>query len=69
MLIWRYTPFNIKTKTETVQGISYKYCQHLHKSDGYTYSFDELINQTLDNQLIFDISVWDEQNPRNSPHL
>ncbi|NEQ41026.1 MAG: HNH endonuclease [Okeania sp. SIO3I5] len=37
--------FNIKTKTETVQGISYKYCQHLHKSDGYTYSFGELVKQ------------------------
>ena len=33
--------FNIKTKTETVQGISHKYCKHLHKSDGYTYSFGE----------------------------
>ena len=33
--------FNIKTKTETVQGISYRYCQHLQKSDGYTYSFGE----------------------------
>ncbi|NEQ37919.1 MAG: HNH endonuclease [Okeania sp. SIO3I5] len=37
--------FNIKTKTETVQGISHKYCKHLHKSDGYTYSFGELVKQ------------------------
>jgi 3-dehydroquinate synthase class II len=33
--------FNIKTKNDTVQGINYKYCRHLHKSDGYTYSFGE----------------------------
>ena len=37
--------FNIKTKTETIQGISHKYCKHLHKSDGYTYSFGELVKQ------------------------
>ncbi len=37
--------FNIKTKTESVQGISYKYCKHLHKSDGYTYNFGELVKQ------------------------
>jgi hypothetical protein len=30
--------FNIKTATETVQGISYKYCQPQHRSDGYAYS-------------------------------
>jgi 5-methylcytosine-specific restriction endonuclease McrA len=34
--------FNIKTKTETVQGVNQKYCHGLHKSDGYTYSFGEL---------------------------
>ncbi|MDY7004870.1 MAG: hypothetical protein SWX82_13205 [Cyanobacteriota bacterium] len=33
--------FKIKTKTEMVQGISYKYCQTTHKSDGYTYNFGE----------------------------
>ncbi|NEO55056.1 MAG: HNH endonuclease [Okeania sp. SIO3B5] len=37
--------FNIKTKTETVQGISHKYCKNLHKSDGCTYSFGELVKQ------------------------
>ena len=31
--------FNIKTKSETVQGISHKYCRHLYKCDGYGYSF------------------------------
>jgi 5-methylcytosine-specific restriction endonuclease McrA len=31
--------FDIKTATETVQGISHKYCQPQHRSDGYTYSF------------------------------
>ncbi len=29
--------FNIKTKQETVQGISYKYCQVVHHMDGYSY--------------------------------
>ena len=31
--------FNIKTVTETVQGISHKYCHIIHKKDGYTYGF------------------------------
>ena len=35
--------FNIKTKTDTIQGIGYKCCRHLHKSDGYTYSFGTLL--------------------------
>ncbi|MGB1288752.1 MAG: RNA-guided endonuclease IscB [Aggregatilineales bacterium] len=30
--------FNIKTKTETVQGISHKYCQLIQRADGYTYA-------------------------------
>lgn len=30
--------FNIKTVNQTVQGISYKYCNSIHKSDGYTYT-------------------------------
>jgi 5-methylcytosine-specific restriction endonuclease McrA len=42
--------FNIKTKTDTVQGISHKYCRHLHKSDGYTYSFGQVLSQKV-NQL------------------
>ena len=31
--------FNIKTTNQTVQGISYKYCKSIHKSDGYAYTF------------------------------
>jgi 5-methylcytosine-specific restriction endonuclease McrA len=31
--------FNIKTAQTTIQGISYKYCQPQHRSDGYAYSF------------------------------
>lgn len=30
--------FNIKTSTATIQGISYRHCQMLHRSDGYTYT-------------------------------
>jgi hypothetical protein len=29
--------FNIKTGSETVQGISWKYCNLIQKTDGYTY--------------------------------
>ena len=29
--------FNISTKNGLVQGISHKYCQHIHKKDGYSY--------------------------------
>lgn len=29
--------FNITTEQATVQGISYKYCQSIHKMDGYSY--------------------------------
>lgn len=31
--------FNIKTKNGTVQGISHKYCNLLHRADGYSYHF------------------------------
>ncbi len=31
--------FNISTNKGLVQGISYKYCQIIHKKDGYSYSF------------------------------
>jgi 5-methylcytosine-specific restriction endonuclease McrA len=31
--------FNIKTTAQTVQGINHKYCQSIHKSDGYMYTF------------------------------
>jgi 5-methylcytosine-specific restriction endonuclease McrA len=30
--------FNIKTAHTTVQGISYRYCKPIHRSDGYVYS-------------------------------
>ena len=30
--------FNIKTKTSTVQGISYKYCKLIQRDDGYCYN-------------------------------
>jgi hypothetical protein len=30
--------FNIKTQEKLVQGISYKYCQTIHKKDGYNYA-------------------------------
>ena len=33
--------FNIKTKSGTVQGVSYRYCQLLHQIDGYTYEKGE----------------------------
>jgi 5-methylcytosine-specific restriction endonuclease McrA len=29
--------FNVKTSTETIQGISYKYCKLLQRNDGYGY--------------------------------
>ena len=29
--------FNITTVNGTVQGISYRFCRLLHRSDGYTY--------------------------------
>lgn len=31
--------FNIKTVTQTVQGISHKYCEQVHQKDGYVYGF------------------------------
>jgi hypothetical protein len=35
--------FNIKTETETetVQGISCKYCQPIHRTDGYGYNYQK----------------------------
>lgn len=30
--------FNIKTVEKTIQGISWKYCQAIHKADGYSYT-------------------------------
>jgi hypothetical protein len=29
--------FNISAKQGTIQGISYKYCQAIHRMDGYSY--------------------------------
>ncbi len=31
--------FDITTKSARVGGINYKYCKHIHKKDGYSYSF------------------------------
>ena len=31
--------FNIKTENGTIQGIGYRYCQLIQRSDGYAYSF------------------------------
>jgi hypothetical protein len=33
--------FNIKTQTETVQGISWEYCQPIHRTDGYNYNYQK----------------------------
>lgn len=30
--------FNVVTSTQTIQGISYRFCQIVHHSDGYQYS-------------------------------
>lgn len=29
--------FNVTTERETIQGIGYKYCHVIHRSDGYRY--------------------------------
>ena len=34
--------FNIKTKSGTIQGISYRHCKILHRADGYTYQKGKL---------------------------
>ena len=39
VLIRKSGSFDIRTSRERVAGISYKYCTHLHKKDGYQYSF------------------------------
>jgi hypothetical protein len=31
--------FDISTKSDRVAGISHKYCQPIHKKDGYSYVF------------------------------
>jgi hypothetical protein len=35
--------FNIQMPTETLQGISWKYCKLLSRADGYSYSLQKLI--------------------------
>ncbi len=30
--------FNISTKNGLIQGVNYKYCQHIQKKDGYNYA-------------------------------
>jgi hypothetical protein len=35
--------FNITTKTETVQGINYRYCTRISRNDGYGYQLTQLI--------------------------
>ena len=34
--------FNIKTKSGNIQGISYRHCQMLHRTDGYAYQKGEV---------------------------
>jgi len=36
--------FNITTPTGTTQGISYRYCTPIHKSDGYLYEKGEALS-------------------------
>jgi hypothetical protein len=31
--------FDIRTATQRIQGLNYKYFTHQHRSDGYAYSF------------------------------
>ena len=33
--------FNIQTKTQVIQGIGYKFCRLLQRSDGYSYNYKE----------------------------
>ena len=36
--------FNITTPTGTTQGIGYRYCNPIHKSDGYFYEKGEALS-------------------------
>ena len=47
--------FNIKTKTDTVQGINYKYCRIIYKSDGYTYNFGQVLSQKVNQPCLVQI--------------
>ena len=38
--------FKIKTSTQTFD-VNHKYCQHSHKSDGFSYGFGELVKQKV----------------------
>ena len=43
----RYTGnFKLKTKTQSF-SVNHKYCQHIHKSDGFSYGFGELVKQKV----------------------
>jgi HNH endonuclease len=33
--------FDIQTRTKTIEGIGYKYCHIVQRSDGYLYSYNE----------------------------
>jgi hypothetical protein len=39
--------FNITTKTETMQGISYKHCTLISRNDGYDYQLTQLIGGAI----------------------
>jgi 5-methylcytosine-specific restriction endonuclease McrA len=52
--------FNIRTATDLVQGVSYRYCRRLHQVDGYTY------NEKGDARMEGGIAV---AVPRPSSHL
>ncbi|MGB3512813.1 MAG: RNA-guided endonuclease IscB [Microcoleaceae cyanobacterium] len=38
--------FKLKTSTQTFD-VNHKYCRHIHKSDGFSYSFGELVKQKV----------------------
>lgn len=38
--------FKIKTSSQTFD-VNHKYCQHIHKSDGFSYGFGELVKQKV----------------------
>ena len=33
--------FDIQTKTKTIQGVGYRYCHIVQRSDGYSYDYKE----------------------------
>lgn len=78
----RYTgTFKLTTKGQSF-SVNHKYCRHIHKSDGFSYSFGELVNQRvkvvkqLTNQLItptqlklFDVSKFSVEIDQTKPKL